>query len=105
MIKKFPQPPQFLQNTDITIVEEIDGEDGVEDKIIFSGKGYYEESIKRVLNENKQLIELSGVAIVYKNISYNKAYIKINDKKRIIYSTSRPRNPDGTVYATEMELI
>lgn len=92
-------------NTDIEILQEIDGEDGVIEDSIYKGKCYYEESIRRILNENREVIELSGLAIVYSNIKFDKAFVKIEGKTRIIYRTSRPRNPDGSIYSTEMELI
>lgn len=51
---KFPTPPPWILNTPIQIIAEIDGEDGVEEKVIFDGKAYYEEGVKRVVNENKK---------------------------------------------------
>lgn len=94
-----------MMNTDIEIVREIDGEDGVTEDLVYKGKCYYEESVRRVLNENRQVIELSGIAIVYSNIKFDKAFVKIDGKVRTIYRTSRPRNPDGSIYSTEMELV
>lgn len=94
-----------MMNTDIEIIQEIDGEDGVTENLVYKGNCYYEESIRRVLDENRQVIELSGIAIVYTNLVFNKAFIRIDGKTRTIYRTSRPRNPDGSVYSTEMELI
>ena len=105
MIDKFPKPPSIMMNTDIEIIQEIDGEDGVPEALVYKGKCYYEEAIRRVLDENRQVIELSGLAIVYTNLVFNKAFIRIDGKTRTIYRTSRPRNPDGSVYSTEMELI
>lgn len=105
MIDKFPKPPSIMMNTDIEIIQEIDGEDGATEVLVYRGKCYYEEAIRRVLDENRQVIELSGLAIVYTNLVFNKAFIKIDGKTRTIYRTSRPRNPDGSVYSTEMELI
>lgn len=105
MIGKFPKPPSIMMNTDIEIIQEIDGEDGVTEDLVYKGKCYYEESIRRVLDENRQVIELSGIAIVYTNLVFNKAFIRIDGKTRTIYRTSRPRNPDGSVYSIEMELI
>lgn len=105
MIGKFPKPPSIMMSTDIEIIQEIDGEDGVTEDLVYKGKCYYEESIRRVLDENRQIIELSGIAIVYTNLVFNKAFTRIDGKTRTIYRTSRPRNPDGSVYSTEMELI
>lgn len=105
MIGKFPKPPSIMMNTDIEIVREIDGEDGVTEELIYKGKCYYEEGIRRVVNENKQVIELSGLVIIYDNIAFDKAFIRIDGKVRTIYRTSRPRNPDGSIYSTEMELM
>ncbi len=102
---KFPTPPSWILNTSIQIIAELDGEDGVEEKVIFDGRAYYEEGVRRVVNENKQIVELSGLAIVYDNIVFDKAFVKIDGKERVIYKTSRPKNPDGSVYSTEMELI
>lgn len=102
---KFPIPPEWILNTYIQIIAEIDLEDGVEEKVIFEGKAYYEEGVRRVINENKQIIELSGIVIVYNNTSFDRAFIRIDGKDRAIYRTSRPRNPDGSIYSTEMELM
>ena len=77
MIDKFPKPPSIMMNTDIEIIQEIDGEDGVTEALVYKGKCYYEEAIRRVLDENRQVIELSGLAIVYTNLVFNKAFIRI----------------------------
>lgn len=102
---KFLRPPSWILNTPLQIIAEIDGEDGVEEQVIYDGKAYYEEGIRRVVNENKQIVELSGLVIVYDNIVFDKAFIRIDGKNRAIYRTSRPRNPDGSIYSTEMELM
>lgn len=104
-IKKLPKPPIWMLNTQIKVIAEVDSEDGVTDEVVFSGKAYYEEGVRRVVNENKQIVELSGVVIVYENIEFKRAYVEIYGTKRAIYRTSRPRNPDGSIYSTEMELM
>lgn len=104
-INKLPKPPLWMMNTRVSVLAEVDSEDGVTSEIVYSGLAYYEEGVRRVVNENKQIVELSGIVIVYENIEFKRAYIEVNGVKRSIYRTTRPRNPDGSVYSTEMELM
>lgn len=99
--------PRFLANTDIEVVSTVMGEDGEEETPLYEGKCIYTDKTKQVMNAERQLITLSGKAVIEGDIKPKETiegYIKVNDIKKKIYSVERPLNPDGTVYSTELSL-
>ena len=64
---------------------------------------------ERILSmQKRRLVTLSGTVIIEGDIYPNKlieGYIKVGDIKKDIYKSSRPRNPDGSIFSTELELI
>lgn len=68
------------------------------------------EKTKVVINKDGKKVELVGKVILLGNIAQNIRKISggkviVNDCEYDIYQASRPRNPDGTVYMTVLELI
>lgn len=111
-IKKIPFP-DWLLNIDCTI-ELYDSsitEDGesmsigiIEDKCIFSEKS------KRIVDKEGTRVDLIGKIIIKGDIAPSLPKIKtgkvfIANKELNIYSCSRPRNPDGTIYSTNLEVM
>lgn len=97
----------MLANTPIEVWVEGTNTDGdYEEKKIFEGKCIYTDKAKQVLNAERQLILLSGKAVIEDSIydSPFEGYIKVNGVKKKIYSIERPLNPDGTVFSTELSL-
>lgn len=68
------------------------------------------EKTKIIISPNGKKIELIGKTILLGDIAPNIKKISggeviINDSKYEIYQASRPRNPDGTVHHTSLELM
>lgn len=68
------------------------------------------EKTKVIISPDGKKVELIGKVILLGNIAPNIKKISggeviVNDSKYEIYQVSRPRNPDGTVYMTTLELI
>ncbi|GAB6170082.1 hypothetical protein JCM1393_25420 [Clostridium carnis] len=99
--------PRWLANTPIEVCFEGTNADGdYEEKSIYKGMCNFTDKTKQVLNAEKQLITLSGKAVIEGPI-YNgpfEGYVKVNGIKKKIYSIERPLNPDGTVFSTELNL-
>ena len=100
--------PDWCLVTPIEVFVEIAGEDGVEEKLIYKGKCNFSERTRSTLNENKQVVELTGHALFKGDIypgGLIKGYVVIDGIKRSIYRSQKPRNPDGSIYSTELDLM
>lgn len=106
--------PDWLLVTPIKVVVELPGEDGVEETEIFNGKCNFNEKSKTVMNAERQLVTLSGSCIFKDDIYPNKpikGYITLVDdegnkiESRQIYAYRKIRNPDGSIYSTELDLM
>lgn len=99
--------PEWLANTPIEVWFEGTNTDGeYEEKLIFEGKCIYTDKSRQVLNAERQLILLSGKAVIEGSIydaPFEGYIIKGGIKKRI-YNVERPLNPDGTIFSTELNL-
>lgn len=99
--------PRFLAKTDIKVYSTSLGEDGEEKSLLYEGKCIYTDKSKTVLNAERQLITLSGKAVVEGDIKPGEliqGYVEVNGAKKNIYSTERPINPDGSIFSTELNL-
>lgn len=99
--------PKWLANTPIEVWFEGTNSDGdYEEKLIFEGKCIYTDKSKQVLNAEKQLIQLSGMATIEGSICDGlfEGYVKVEGIKKKIHSSERPLNPDGTIFSTELSL-
>lgn len=68
------------------------------------------EKTKTIISPDGKKVELIGKVILLGDIAPNIKKISggeviINDSKYEIYQVSRPRNPDGTVHHTSLELV
>ena len=103
--------PAFLDVTDIT-VNLTDGIDGNgEPNIVdtFEGKCRLFEKAKTVRDPDGKLIQLEGRVTIGCDISPSvnvlEGNVIIAEREMKIYKGKRPRNPDGTVNHTVLELI
>lgn len=103
--------PRFLANTPIRVVLTRLSEDGepVEESI-FEGKCIYNEKSKQVLDAERRLVSLSAVAIIEGDICPGKdiegcVEVAGGGLTRSIFRGARLRNPDGSVFSTELELM
>lgn len=100
--------PEFSLVTPIKVYVEIDGEDGVEEKLIFDGKCNFSERSRTTLNEQRQVVELTGKAIFKGDIypgKLIKGYVEVDGIKKTIHRSRKPRNPDGSIFSTELDLM
>lgn len=104
---KFPFP-HFLANTEVKVYTEgfnTDGDYGKE--ILYEGLAIYDEKSRQIMTAERQLVLLSGQVIIEGDIRPGKnieGFVQIGEVKKVIHSTLRPRNPDGTVFSTELNL-
>lgn len=69
----------------------------------------WQDAPRQVLNAERQLIQLSGMALFDGDIAPNTeiltGMVRIYGKDWVIYRGSKCRNPDGTVNYTKLELM
>ena len=100
--------PDWILVTPIKVYAEEPGENGVEETLIFDGKCNFSEKSRTTLNEQKQVVELTGKAIFKGDIYPGKSiggYIEMDGQKRTIHRSRKPRNPNGSIYSTELDLM
>lgn len=99
--------PKWLANTHVEVFYEGTNSDGdyVEDSI-HKGKCIYTDKSRQVLNAERQLILLSGKAVIEGSIYEGsfEGYVIVSGVKKKIYSIERPLNPDGSIFSTELNL-
>ena len=115
MIKKLN--PNYLKRLlnnecDITIYQEGLSEEGepLTSLDLNDQKCRFVEKTKIIISPDGKKVELIGKVILLGDIAPNIKKISggeviINDRKYEMYQASRPRNPDGTVYMTTLELM
>lgn len=115
MIKKLnPNHLKKLLNNecDVTIYQEGLSEEG-EPLISLNLKNQkcrFVEKTKIIISPDGKKIELIGKAILLADIApsikkISGGQVRINETEYEIYQASRPRNPDGTVHHTSLELM
>lgn len=115
MIKRLnPKHLKRLLNNkcDVVIYQEGLSEDGepLTSLNLEKQKCRFVETTKIIMSSDGRKVELIGKVILLGDIAPNIKKISggkviINDSKYEIYQASRPRNPDGTVYMTVLELM
>mgnify|MGYP001032592541 CR=1 FL=1 len=115
MIKQLPQKHllRLLNNKcDVTLYQEGLSEEG--EPLTYlelkNQKCRFVEKTKVVISPDGRKIELIGKVILAEDIAPNikkisGGQVKINEAEYEIYQASRPRNPDGTVHHTSLELM
>lgn len=76
----------------------------------YEGKCNYQESAKRILTEQKKVIQITGIALFPGDICPKLSVISggtaiVNGVKRNIAKGTKARNPDNTVNYTEVMLV
>lgn len=110
MMAKLPFP-DFLARTPIRVILTELSEDGEPvEQVLYTGNCIYNEKSKQVLDAERRLVSLSATAIIKGDIRPGKnieGYVEVagSEVKRAIHRAARPRNPDGSVFSTELELI
>ncbi|MFW5436354.1 hypothetical protein [Paenibacillus apiarius] len=105
---KFPFP-RWNQVTPVQVFQTELSEDGEPvEELIFDGLALYDEKSRQVLDSERRLVLLSGLVIIEGDINPGKViegFVKIDGVDKDIFRTRRPRNPDGSVFSTELELM
>lgn len=100
--------PDWCLVTPIKVYAEVPGEDGVEEVLIFDGKCNFSEKSRTTLNDQRQVVELSGKALFKGDIypgKLIKGFVVVDGTKRTIHRSRKPKNPDGSIYSTELDLM
>jgi hypothetical protein len=108
MLGKFPFP-KWIKNTSLKVYQTELNEDGEpKPTLLFDDKAFYEEKTRQVLDKERKLVTLSGKVIIEGDINPGKlieGYVQVGDAKNDIFKASRPRNPDGSIFSTELDLM
>lgn len=115
MIKQLPEKhlKKLLNNEcDVTIYQEGLSEEGepLTSLKLKKQKCRFVEKTKIIISPNGKKVELIGKVILLGDIApkikkISGGQVRINEVGYEIYQSSRPRNPDGTVHHTTLELI
>lgn len=103
---RFPFP-SWNQVTPVKVYQTEQRRHGETETLIFDGKCFYDEKSRQVLDAERRLVLLSGLIIIEGDINPGKViegYVVVNGERKNIYRAKRPRNPDGSVFSTELEL-
>ncbi|WHX50552.1 hypothetical protein QNH46_07870 [Paenibacillus woosongensis] len=103
---KFPFP-KWNQVTPVKVYQIEQGRYGEEETLIYDGKCFYDEKSRQVLDAERRLVLLSGLIVIEGDINPGKViegYVVVDGERKNIYRAKRPRNPDGSVFSTELEL-
>ncbi|MCX7924133.1 MAG: hypothetical protein N3B21_19315 [Clostridia bacterium] len=103
--------PKHLDTTPI-VVNLTDGltEEGEQNEVsTYTGFCNLSEHTKTVLDANGQKVQLEATALIGEDIGPTLKTITgnviLNGKKYKIFKSARPRNPDGSVHHTKLELM
>ncbi|MFQ7574996.1 MAG: hypothetical protein ACLRLD_06265 [Lachnospira sp.] len=102
---------QFCK-TDIEVTLDREGRDKYGSQlepVKWSGKSNYQDSARTVLTAQKELIQLSGAALIPGDIApglsvISGGTIKVCGVERKIYKGNKVRNPDGSVNYTRLDV-
>ncbi|GIO34350.1 hypothetical protein J2TS6_54910 [Paenibacillus albilobatus] len=103
---KFPFP-SWNQVTPVQVYQTEQGRYGEVETLIYDKKCFYDEKSRQVLDAERRLVLLSGLIIIEGDINPGKViegYVVVEGERKNIYRAKRPRNPDGSVFSTELEL-
>ncbi|PKM69177.1 MAG: hypothetical protein CVU95_00925 [Firmicutes bacterium HGW-Firmicutes-2] len=110
---KLPKLPPYLFNQEWEVNMDQDGlsEDGEPlSAVTVTSKFWFSDKPHQVMDAEKRLIRLEGTLTIPGDLFPAFAQLTTGtairgDKSYKVYRCKRPRNPDGSVYATIMELM
>lgn len=101
--------PKWILKTPVKVYQTETSEDGEPvEELLFSGLCCHDEKMRQKLDKERRLVTLSGKVIIQGDINPGKlieGLVRFGEIERPIFSASRPQNPDGSVFSTELELM
>lgn len=105
--------PKWLANTPCVVTLDAVGlsEDGEQiPALTWEGNVIYSEKARTVMTADKTLIRLEGSVIIEGDIAPDLGVISsgsiiVRGKRFTLYRAERPRNPDGSIHHTTLELM
>lgn len=105
--------PMWTQNTPAEIVLNADGlnENGAPiESATWAGPLWYSEKSRTVKDKEGRDVRLTGTAIIVGDVAPNLQVISdgtvtINGYVYRVFGAQRPRNPDGSIHHTTLELM
>lgn len=103
-------PPRMCRTSCKVVLMDGTGENGAPKEVArLSLKCNWQDKPKQVLNAERQVIQLSGVALfdgdIAPQVDVLAGTVEIYGKEWTIHQGSKCRNPDGTVNYTRLELM
>ena len=108
MLGKLPFPKWILTTAVKVYISKLNENGEPAGDLIFAGLCNYDEKSKQILDAERRLVTLSGKVIIEGDIYPDKlieGHVEIGEAKKDIFKTARIRNPDGSIFSTELELI
>ncbi|MGG4196111.1 hypothetical protein ABEW50_21945 [Paenibacillus jamilae] len=101
--------PKWINNATVQVLQTELSDDGEPlETLLYSGPCNYDEKSKQVLDKDRRLIRLAGRVIIEGDIAPGQqieGLVRVAGVERTIFRTERPRNPDGSIFSTELELM
>ncbi|MGF7050412.1 hypothetical protein J2T13_004950 [Paenibacillus sp. DS2015] len=101
--------PKWILVTPVKVFQIEMSENGEPvEELIFDGLCCFDEKIRQTLDKDRRLVTLSGKLIIEGDINPDKlieGFVKFGEITRSIFRAARPRNPNGSVFSTELELM
>lgn len=101
--------PRWINNATVQVFQTETSEDGEPvETLLYDGPANYDEKSKQVMDAERRLVRISGKVIIEGNIAPGQqieGLVHVAGAERTIYRTERPRNPDGSIFSTELELM
>ncbi|MEK4449930.1 hypothetical protein [Paenibacillus sp. FSL L8-0506] len=101
--------PHWILKTPVKVYLTYTSENGEPiEELIFDGLCCHEEKMKQKLDKERRLVTLSGKMIFKGDINPGKlieGLVRLEGSERTIFNAIRPKNPDGSVFSTELELM
>lgn len=101
--------PRWINNATVEVYLTKLSENGEpEETQLYTGPCNYDEKSKQVLDKERRLVRLAGKVIIEGDIAPGQqieGLVRVSGIERDVFRTERPRNPDGSVFSTELELM
>lgn len=109
---RLPKIPRVAFRTPCVVVINQEGisEDGEPiEEVTIESKAIYSEKARQTMDAEKRIIRLEGYVVLDGDIAPGiliaDGSVAIGNRTYKIYRSERPRNPDGTIHHTKLELM